>query len=227
MSNLLAPIKGFLFDLDGTLLDTSEDLILALALLAANHQTEINKKSPQLWATLGKGGRAIVNSIFKLPENDPRLTELTEEFNLIYQKKLHDQAQFFPGMPELLNWLDQQQLPWGIVTNRDRAFTTPFPAHLAILEKSHCIICSSDVLNPKPHPESLLAASKLLKIVPEACAFMGDSYEDMLAGKQANMLTLFAAYGFSATDSNHKKIQPNYTLESPQALLNLLRQRSD
>lgn len=226
MENKLTRAKAILFDLDGTLLDTSLDLLQSLNTLLSNEDTKMKLMPDELWSLWGKGGRKIVNAVFQLAETDPRLDALTTAFNLIYQKQLHAQAQFFSGIPELLLWLQDHHIPWGIVTNRAKEFTVPFPTHLSLLSQAQCIVCGNEVTHPKPHPEPLLTAAKLISTPPSDCAFVGDSYEDYIAGKQAHMTTIFASYGFSAAEAHQNKITPDYLIDTPSHLLKLLQSTS-
>ena len=221
MKNKLNKIKGVLFDLDGTLLDTSVDLLQSLNLVLANHGLPPVSLSQKLRSVLGRGGRRIVNSVFQFSDTDPRLEVLTSEFNIVYQKQLHAQAQFFNGIPGVLMWLDRHYLPWGIVTNRAKDFTLPFPKHLDLLSKTSCVICGDDVKHPKPDPEPLLQAAQCLQLKPDDCIFIGDAEEDLIAGVKAQMPTVLAAYGFSAEEAQ-MKIMPDYIIHSPPELIRLL-----
>ncbi len=191
---------AILFDLDGTLLDTSHDFNFAInKILAA-------RKAPQadydaVRGAISFGSKRIIAAAFKLdhlsnPEHEKYLEELLPVFLEQYAQTGFRQTRAFPGIEELLTNLETAQIPWGIVTNKRQSLTEPLLKHLGYLGRSACVVCGDTTPNPKPAPDPLLHACNLLQVQPQQCIYIGDARTDVQAGKAAGMRTIAAAFGF-------------------------------
>ncbi len=117
MSNVATPIHAVLFDLDGTLLDTAPDLILALNnLLKSNDRpsVEVNK----LRNLASQGSIALTRYGFPDVTNDAQFEQLRQEFLQHYADSVCVDSELFNGMESLLQTIEGQNIPWGIVTNK-------------------------------------------------------------------------------------------------------------
>jgi phosphoglycolate phosphatase len=89
-------------------------------------------------------------------------------------------------------------------------------------------VCSSDLLgdttaHAKPHPAPLLEAAARLGLAPEQCWYVGDDLRDIQAGQAAAMLTIACGWGYCGA-TEPQSWQADYVLDTPHALLALLRQ---
>ncbi len=215
----MSPQKTFqalLFDLDGTLLDTSHDLISALSTLT-NKPLPL---TPELRAASGKGFRGLLKTGLNLDDQDPRYLDLFEKFQDYYAKCLLQKTHFFIGMQEVLNYLDHQNIPWGIVTNKPEKFTRQITEGLQLTQRAKCIISGDSLNNRKPHPEPLLHACAILKKTPEQCLYVGDSESDVIASKAAGLSSLVALYGYISEKDNPKNWQADGYISHPSEILN-------
>ena len=140
-------IHAVLFDLDGTLLDTAPDLYTAmLDTLAHFGHESISFKNfrPQVHA----GTKSMVLASFSIDEMHPDYAAIRETFLKHYQQQLTEKTQFFSGIPKVLDHLDKQEMPWGIVTNKPGWLTEPLLKHFKINKRSRCIV-SGDTLTNK------------------------------------------------------------------------------
>lgn len=190
-------IRGVLFDLDGTLLDTAPDLIAA-----ANHALEVagSPACPDAVLTplISRGAAAMLARGL----GDPgKLNHECLDWMLdYYAAHIAVQTRFFDGMERLLHELDQMAVPWGIVTNKLTRFTEPLLAALGLDVRAGCVISGDTTAERKPHPRPLLEAAHRLGVAPGNCVYVGDSRTDMEAGRRAGMRTLAATYGYLAPD---------------------------
>ena len=184
-----------LFDLDGTLIDTAPDFIRCLNLL--RQQRGLTPlPDAQIRRSVSNGARAMIAVGFGLEPDDPDYLEHHSAFLDLYETGVAEETLLFPGVAELLDWLEQQQIPWGIVTNKPERFTTPLLKALALDERCAAVICPDHVSQRKPHPESLLLACKQMGVDPAAGIYVGDHKRDIDAGRNAGMTTIAVRYGY-------------------------------
>jgi phosphoglycolate phosphatase len=106
------------------------------------------------------------------------------------------ETDLFEGMYPLLHMLEQHQIPWGIVTNKPRNLSESLLEALNLQQRCSVLVCPDDVTHAKPHPEPMFLAAKQLQIDPEQIIYVGDHPRDIEAGRNADMYTILAAYGY-------------------------------
>ncbi len=184
-----------LLDLDGTVADTSPDMADALNELLSQHN-----KSPLAYDLLrqhtSKGAIALIEQGFNEVLSQEQVNQLRKTYLQIYAKRLYNKTTLFPGIDELLNFLDEQTIPWGIVTNKPGNLAEPLIHELGLASRSKCIISGDTLPQKKPHPAPLLHAAEIIGIEKTKCVYVGDDPRDIEAGKAANMQTAAAAYGY-------------------------------
>lgn len=188
-------IQSVLFDLDGTLIDTANDLGLALNSLLREHALPILSLE-QIRPEAGRGSKGLIKLGFDIEESDLRYTTLCENLLNYYETYLLNTTALFHGMEEVLLYLEKKQIPWGIVTNKPEKFTYEILRGLQLTERAGCIISGDTLQNRKPHPQPLLHACEQLKQNPENCLYIGDSETDVIASKAAGLNSLVALYGY-------------------------------
>lgn len=190
-----------LFDLDGTLIDTAADFHYVINLLLAEHQ-----RPPVSYELLrqqvSNGARAMVETAFNTKEQDPDFPPLLKRMLTLYLQHLTTKTQPFPGITELLNWLGEKQIAWGIVTNKPEVYTTPIMRGLNFNPAAGTVICPDHVNEKKPHPESLFLACRELGVEPGKTIYIGDHRRDIEAGRRAGMQTIAASYGYLDKDED-------------------------
>lgn len=229
-------VDAVLFDLDGTLLDTAPDLVFALNRALAEAGLPACPEDA-LKPRISGGFRAMLAyALSAKPDTrdlfccaKPGSDAGEEEFDRLlhrawqlYQAHLADQTTFFDGMEAVLDALDEQGLPWGIVTNKTRRFTEPLAEALNLTARTVCIVSGDTTPEKKPHPLPLLEASRLLGREPGRCVFIGDAAKDMEAGRRAGMTTLAALYGYLAADDEPAAWGADGALARPLDLLDWL-----
>ncbi|RTE65138.1 HAD family hydrolase [Amphritea opalescens] len=187
--------EAVLFDLDGTLIDTAPDFYAVINQLLAEHQ-----RPPISYAFLrhyvSNGARAMIGAAFELAEQDDLYDQLHPRMLELYLQHLGVDTKPFPGIPSLLDWLGEQQIPWGIVTNKPECYTTPLMRGLDLQPPPGTVICPDHVRDKKPHPEALFLACKELNCSPERSIYIGDHARDIEAGRRAGMQTIAVSYGY-------------------------------
>ncbi|MBA4502504.1 HAD family hydrolase [Marinobacterium marinum] len=184
-----------LFDLDGTLLDTARDFHLIInRMLTEAGRPAIEYDS--LRSQVSNGARAMVSHAFGISPDADLFPDLHQQLLDYYAEQLLVSSSLFPGMPELLDWLERHNIPWGIVTNKPERFTRPLLKALNLEHRCGSIICPENVSKTKPDPEGLLLACRQLNATPEQSLYIGDHVRDIEAGRAARMQTVAAGWGY-------------------------------
>ncbi len=214
---------GVLFDLDGTLVDTAEDFILCLNQLRA--QESLPPLAADLIRTVvSDGARAMIALAFNIKEGDMEFEEKKQAFLDLYLNNIARSSRLFNGLASLLNWCQQAGIPWGIVTNKPRLYAEPLLAALNLEQSMGTLVCPQDVKNSKPDPEPMLKACSEISLAPQKCLYVGDHIRDIQAGKNANMPTIAAAYGYLHHKDEAKEWQADWTVNTSKELCDLLMQ---
>ena len=190
------PVRAVLFDLDGTLIDTAPDFIRIIKLMCS----EANVPAPSdasIRAQVSEGARAMVNLVHpELSVDSPELLNIRQQFLNIYQQNIAVDTCLFPDMENVLKELEALDIPWGIVTDKPRGLSELLLDALNLTERCQVLVCPEDVKHTKPDPEPMYLAAKQLGIAPEQIIYVGDHPRDIDAGRNANMYTILAGYGY-------------------------------
>lgn len=210
-----------LFDLDGTLLDTAPDLANALnAVLIAKGREPLPFDT--IRPVVSHGGNALIKLGFGIEIDAPGFAELREQFLEVYQNNIAAQTRPFPGIEQLLNHLEQQHIPWGVVTNKPSWLTQPLMAALGLDKRAACIVSGDTAEHAKPHPAPLFLACRETGHDPQHCIYIGDHQRDIEAGKRAGMKTLVALFGYIEASDDPANWQADGAISTPLETLNFL-----
>ncbi len=211
-------IQCVLFDLDGTLVDTAPDLANALNTLLAAHN-----KPPlaftRIREVVSQGGIAMIKLAFNITPEDQRFEPLKQQFLQLYQQQLYQHSRLFPGMENILQYLETHHILWGVVTNKPSWLTEPLLQGLNLTQRAACIVSGDTTAQSKPHPLPLLYACQQLSIMPKDCLYIGDAQRDIEAGKRANMMTLAALFGYLKADEDATQWQADAMINTPEEIL--------
>lgn len=213
-------IRGVLFDLDGTLLDTAPDLVAAVN-AALQHGGYPPRPPDELKPLISEGAPAMLRG--GLGEQPAEFGPLLERMLDIYETHIAVHTRFFDGMERVLEFLEQAALPWGIVTNKLSRFTDPLMQALGIDLRTGCIISGDTTEERKPHPLPLLEACRRLGRRPADVVYIGDAALDIEAGRRAGMATVAAAYGYLRPEDRPDQWGADALIERPEDLIPWLR----
>lgn len=218
-------IRTVLFDLDGTLLDTAPDLVDALnAILLEQQRQPLGFEV--IRGVVSHGGKALIRLGFAMDESHPDFDPLRRRLLAIYRDNLSNKTRPFPGMSELLGQLEHRGLNWGVVTNKPAWLTEPLLQTLGLFERAACVVSGDSLDESKPHPAPMLYACELAGSRPEQCVYVGDAQRDVEAGRNANMHTLVALFGYFTDGDRPREWQADGMITHPRELLDWLDRRS-
>ena len=206
-----------LFDLDGTLVDTAPDLILCLNKALSSHGL-MSVSADTIKPFISFGAVAMINESLDHSISEALRADILETMLDLYQNNIAEHTVFFKGMSDTLDAIEAQGLKWGVVTNKRERFTNPLMDALKLTDRAACIISGDTTANPKPHVEPMLAACKLAAVKPQECVYIGDASHDITAGKNAQMKTLAALYGYLKSGDTPETWGADALIKSPEQL---------
>lgn len=176
----------------------------------------------QIRPHVSHGGAALIRLGFGLEPDHPEFPPLRQRFLDFYQQNLARRTRLFPGMEELLQRLEQQQVAWGVVTNKPAWLTDPLMAALALTGRATCIVSGDTTAHAKPHPEPVLYACRMAGVAPAATLYVGDAERDIIAGRDAGTTTLAALFGYLGEQDDPAGWGADGALDEPLQLLEWL-----
>lgn len=189
--------NAVLFDLDGTLLDTANDLGEALNyVLGSKNLPLVSKQQYRPVASDGAKGLLELGFGEKLLNYD--FDELRQAFLTYYQNNIAVHTTLYPQIEELLMALDDKEIPWGIVTNKPEYLSQCLIPHFSQFQQCKVLVAGDTLPQRKPHPAPLLFACEKMNIDAKRCVYVGDAPRDIEAGNSADMHTIIAQWGYIA-----------------------------
>lgn len=192
--------KAVLFDLDGTLVDTAPDMVAVLNDLQQAHERvpvpyEVGRRhvSNGALGLLAVGFPGVAHEF-----GSPLHLEYLDRYALRVCKS----SCVFPGLHDLLDELDDNQHPWGVVTNKPAHLTDPLLEALSLAARSACTVSGDTLAARKPDPAPLLHACDIADLDPQTTIYVGDAARDIEAGLNAGMATIAVAYGYITPDDD-------------------------
>jgi phosphoglycolate phosphatase len=190
------PINAILFDLDGTLLDTLDDL--AEAANRVLEQAGLPTHTPSAYRRfIGDGSRMLVTRAIPEDHRTPdRIEDLLIRFKDDYSRHWKTATRPYPGINDLLRELVRRGIPRAVVTNKPHAFAEDCVHHFFPDIAFQMIQGQKEDAPLKPHPRPALEAARQLRVAAPECLLLGDSDVDMQTARAAGMLPVGAAWGF-------------------------------
>lgn len=217
-------IKAAIFDLDGTLLDTMDDLLTAMnrMLVELNFPTRTYE---ELLCFINRGARLFVGR--SLPEgsvkdfNDPLVDRALEVYGRHYAECCLDKTHPFDGVPEAVNELKSRGVKVSVLSNKQDAFVKETIAKLypGVFDTVHGQLD----LPEKPDPAPALQIAEELGVLPSECAFIGDSDIDIKTGVNSGMLPVGVTWGYRSEEcllDAGAKLIIHFPADLPDSLIN-------
>ncbi len=190
---------AYLFDLDGTLIDTVPDLNRAL-----NHTLEqaslptVDESLTRHW--IGHGVRAMLTAAFTHAEIDPSVAEYEGHVDVFlehYKAHIADVSRPYEGAVEVLETLRRDEIPCAVVTNKIFELTEPLLAALDLTRFFAAIVAGDTAPEPKPAAAPALLACERLGVAPADTLFIGDSAADVGCARAAGCPVVVCEYGYN------------------------------
>jgi HAD superfamily hydrolase (TIGR01509 family) len=191
---------AILFDLDGTLIDSVYEHVIAWA--ASLRSVGILVPNWKIHRRIGMNGEFMVRQLLREPEVDHQAVKVgpLEQKHDAAFKKAANKILLLPGSRKLLRYLSQSGIRWAIATTGNRKQTASLLKDLKIPPQT-VVITGDDVKKAKPSPDVFALAAKRLRVPIENCIVVGDSPWDMLAAGRRRALGVgILAGGYSKVE---------------------------
>jgi len=187
-------VRTVLFDLDGTLVDSLEDLADAV-----NYMLDRSGRTPLGLATLrkmlGSGVRELIRRALST-DSGPEIEKGIKLFLDFNTNHIADKSRLYPGVPEVLERLAAHDIGLAIISNKNEALSRLILHKLGI-DQYFGVICGGDTFDEmKPSPLPLRRVLERLDKPAESAVMVGDSINDILAGKRAGITTIGCRWGY-------------------------------
>jgi phosphoglycolate phosphatase len=214
-------ISLLVFDLDGTLVDSKNDITNAVNWTLAAYGL------PTLAPTLvsefvGTGVRPLLEREL-VKGGVSQISEAMEKFNGYYLAHLADETRLFVGMEEVL--VHYHSVPKVILTNKSNRFVPSLLSRLQIEQYFTASYGRESFATHKPDPGPLLQIALQHQASLQEMVMIGDTDVDIRAGRAAGCLTCAVSFGFGS-QSSLMQSQPHYMVAHPQELIGLFRGES-
>ena len=178
---------AFLFDLDGTLVDSVYQHVLAWR--EALESTGIELSVWRIHRRIGMSGGLLINALLRETgrEVSAEQAKQLQKIHAAAYARLASQVRPLPGAKELLAYLTKAGVPWAIATSGKADFARETVRALGV-GPNVSIITRDQVERAKPDPDLFLAAAKSLNVDVETAIVVGDSVWDLLAARRARAL---------------------------------------
>jgi phosphoglycolate phosphatase len=200
----------YVFDLDGTLVDSAADISAAiLDTLAARGRSDVTEAYLRRYI-----GRHLLDMYLDLGFEPDEIEALIAHYRRVYPELKHARTRVFPGVGEMLA---------GLRGRKTTATTKGTPMTRAVLEQFGLIrhfdhVQGTDGFPAKPEPDVILRSIEALGADPQDCLLVGDSPADMEAGKRAGVRTCAVRWGYGEVEEM-ARWSPDYWIAEPAELL--------
>ena len=207
--------KAAIFDMDGTLVNTIEDLADSVNEMLAIHNFPL-RSLEEVRKFVGNGARKLLERA--LPKNVEKnfIDEALKTYDECYSRHLLNKTKPYAGIMDLLKILQEKNIPLGICTNKQN-FAAQIIAEKILSPIKFQKVYGDEKNKPrKPDPTRALEIAKNLKVLPEEVAYFGDTAVDIETAKNANFLSIGVTWGFrpkSELEKSGAKIIINNPLE--------------
>lgn len=206
-----------LFDLDGTLLDSTRLILDSFHHTFAAHGLPA-QPDEEFLAGVGTPLRIEFAKYCRSAEEIEAMIATYREYNFLHHDRM---VSAFPGAVDCVRALAGANVRLGIVTSKGRHGTKIGLELMTLNDVFEVLVCAEDVTKHKPDPEPVRHALEKLGVLPSETIFIGDSQHDMRSGRGAQVATGAALWG----PSNRKTLaptEPTHFLESFEDVLNLV-----
>ena len=193
------PLRAVVFDLDGTLLDTASDIVMA-----ANNMRAAFGFAPLPAETIrsyvGKGIPNLVAKVLKDAVGEVGASALkvaVSNFEKQYNACFTETSKPFAGVIEGLDGLRDKGFKLGCVTNKAAQFTQPLLEKTGLAHYFELVISGDSLNQKKPHPLPIQHAAQMLGVKVEEMLVIGDSVNDAAAARAAGAPVFIVPYGYN------------------------------
>lgn len=213
--------KAVIFDLDGTLLDTLDDLSKSMNTVLENFGFPSHHLDKYKYF-VGDGLENLVLRVLPADRKSPKIiAECMAAMRSEYAQKWSVQTKPYDGIMELLKSLQEKQVIMAVLSNKPHDFTQLCVDHFFPPKIFAAVSGASRDIPKKPAPDGALAIAAILKIPPSEFCYLGDTDTDMKTASSAGMFPIGVAWGFR-TPAELSQNGARHILKEPLQLLDII-----
>jgi len=191
--------KLFIFDLDGTLVDTAPDFKNSINyMLNELNESEVSLKEIRNW--VGYGARELIRRTVvdkNIPHDEQKIEEMLKIFLLHYTHNIDDDSVLFNNVRNVLEFLKDNGIKLAVCTNKMERLSNILLEKLNVLHMFDYLVGGDSLSKSKPDPFPLLNICEKLNTEISDSIMIGDSVTDLNAGKGAGMPVVLVSYGYT------------------------------
>lgn len=212
-----------IFDLDGTLIDSKQDLVNSV-----NAMRRWKQRAPLpddvVASYVGNGAPVLVQRALPDVTGD-ELAESLQYFLDYYRAHMLDETVLYPGVREALDRLHQAKIPMAVLTNKPVRFSVQLVNGLGLSEHFFRIYGGNSFEEKKPHPIGIRELMKESNALPEKTVMVGDSSVDVLTARAASVRACGVAWGFQP--ETFEQVPPDFVIEDMRVLAEMVLDGAD
>ena len=219
--DFLMQFKAILFDLDGTLLDTLEDLGNSVNRLLAERGFPTHDLDRYRYFVGDGAMMMITRALPKQKRKNDVIQACVDAFQKDYSQNWNVKTRLYDGIAEMLDELTARKLNLAVLSNKPHKFTKQCVDALLLNWRFKIVLGQRDEVPRKPSPEGALEIAENLNTKPEKILYLGDSSVDMETAVAAGMFPAGVLWGFRSS-KELKDAGAKALLERPLEILSLL-----
>lgn len=217
---MICMIKCAIFDLDGTLVNTIDDLAGACNQLIAKYGYDASWTLDDYKRFVGNGARKLVYRAFGETLDDATLDARYEEFKPLYDSIKMDHAHAYDGIVEQLDILKKNGIKLAVVTNKPDKAAKGMVEHIFGEGYFDYIVGCIDGVPVKPDPTTTKMALDALGAKPSEAIYFGDSEVDMRTAHHADVEAVGCSWGYRSFGTLFKE-NPSIIIDEPKYISKL------
>lgn len=213
--------RAIIFDLDGTLLDTLEDIAISanFALTSLGLQAQEHDKYRYF---VGEGVFKLFENIFTSnPQSSETIRKAVTLFEEHYSKQFNQNTRLYEGVSKMLTFLQKRGFKMAILSNKPDSFTKMCAVKYLRQWKFDKVYGTREGVPRKPHPQGALEIADFLHVKANECYYLGDTMIDMQTANSAGMIAIGALWGFRE-ENELREYGAQYLAHTPSEVIKLL-----
>jgi len=213
-------IQGFIFDLDGTLLDTAEDLCDSV-----NVAMELNSlptfSVDDIKRMVGNGIKNLITQSLPNNSDDQRIEHVLQQFKTDYASRYMTKSHPYKGILATLNQLQAKHIKLSVVSNKMNDYTQTMIKHYFPQVNFIYVTGELEGVDRKPDPTLTLMAINAMDLAKEHILYVGDTRVDMQTAHNAGLKSVGVTWGFRS-QKELEDHHADFIIHTPKELLSLL-----
>lgn len=217
-------IKAVIFDLDGTLLDTRQDLVNSINLtLKSLNKNEMSQN--EIISHVGNGIKNLVEACV-LPSDQEQANKALILFKKFYDGEYMKNTNPYQGMTDLVKYLNDREIKIGVNSNKDDKYTKELiKKHFVDIDLKY-VIGNKENIERKPSSQGIEIILNNMGINKEDAIYIGDSIVDINTARNAKITCLCVAWGFRKKEELIKE-GDNILVNNPNEIIEYIKEKNN